>query len=207
MLNYQNKAIIFDLGAVLLNLDFQKTLSGFEALTHRKLSKEIFFEVDFFLEFEKGNITSAEFRNGVRKWLQTEASDSQIDRAWNALLLDFPLERIALLKKLGKTNRIFLLSNTNEIHKAAFDQIYEETVRPFHPEAFDSLFEKAYYSHDLLDRKPNPSIYRKVLEMNALEASNTIFIDDNRENILGARSIGIESIHLEAPLTILDIFG
>ncbi len=207
MLNYQNKAIIFDLGAVLLNLDFQKTLSGFEALTNRKLSKEIFFEVDFFLEFEKGNISSAEFRNGIRKWLSTQATDFQIDTAWNALLLDFPLERIALLKKLGKTNRIFLLSNTNEIHKLAFDEIYEQTVRPFYAQSFDSLFEKAYYSHELRDRKPNASIYQKVLEMNGLEVSNTIFIDDNRENILGARSIGIESVHLEAPLTILDIFA
>lgn len=207
MLKYQNKAIIFDLGAVLLNLDFQKTLSGFEALTNRKLSKEIFFEVDFFLEFEKGNISSVEFREGVRQWLQTEATDYQIDTAWNALLLDFPLERIALLKKLGKTNRIFLLSNTNEIHKQAFDLIYEQNVRTFHPEPFDSLFEKAYYSHDLRDRKPNPSIYQKVLSVNDLEAKGTIFIDDNRENIIGARSVGIESIHLEAPTTILDIFS
>ena len=66
--------------------------------------------------FETGKISSAEFRDYVRSFLGDQFKDDEIDQAWNAMLLDLPLERITMLERLKAHYRIYLFSNTNAIH-------------------------------------------------------------------------------------------
>ena len=124
-----------------------------------------------------------------------------IDVAWNSLLLDLPPERVELLKKLRENYRLFLLSNTSSIHITQVNKILEATTGI---EKLDDLFEKVYYSYDMGLMKPDPAIYLQVLKEQGLEAEETLFLDDNADNIAAASKLGIDTIHVQKPVTILD---
>ena len=98
-----------------------------------------------------------------------------IIKAWNSILLDFRKESLDYLEKLKKKYKLFLLSNTNIIHLDAFNTIFELTINKH---SFDSLFDKAYYSHEIGLRKPGPAAFEFVLKDNNLKAEETLFIDD-----------------------------
>jgi len=196
--------IIFDLGGVLLNLDMEKTRKSFHELGM------INFEEHFtqakqsgiFDAFDCGKISENEFRSALKKHLPEAVNDVEIDFAWNAMLLDLPKERLELLQSLGKKYRLFLLSNTNEIHVAAFSKYLQAT---FGMSDFSSYFENWYYSCRIGKRKPNADAFEHVLSENNLIASETIFIDDSFQHVEGAKKIGIKGIFLSPEKTILDL--
>ena len=198
------KNIIFDFGGVILNIDYKLTekafrelgLTDFAGIYSQATQKEL-FDV-----FEKGLISPAEFRTEIRKFIGS-ATDTQIDQAWNAMLLDLPEERVSLLDKLRKTHRIFLLSNTNEIHFTSFS-LYMKSK--FKRDLLFELFEKAYVSHELKMRKPDSEIFEFVLNENGLKKEETLFIDDSIQHIEGAKKAGLNTVFLEKGRTILDIF-
>ncbi|WP_044202204.1 HAD family phosphatase [Flammeovirga sp. OC4] len=192
------KAIIFDLGGVILNLRYENTLEKFAEILNKPV--EPFYtkkqQTSLFDDYEKGNITSQEFRLGIRELLDEPITDEQIDLAWNAMLLDLPVERIEMLKELKEKYRIFLLSNTNEIHIDAFNQIVTNTLGDDFGD-FKQLFEKAYYSFEMGDRKPHPSIFETVVAKNNLDKATTLFIDDSIQHVEGAKQAGLHAHHLE----------
>ena len=199
------KNIIFDLGGVVINLNFQKSLDAFQKLS--KSQKVIEFtqrqQASLFDDYETGKITDAAFRDGLRKHYDIEGTDEQIDEAWNALLLDIPAERIDLLRELGNKYRLYLLSNTNAIHLQRFNQIVAES---FTIPDLDSLFEKTYYSHLIGQRKPDAVVFEQILAQNNLNRSETLFVDDSIQHIESANAIGIKTLWLAPPLTINEAF-
>ena len=186
-----------------MNIDFKKTEAAFAELgfTDFKQHMTQFHITPFFEEYETGKITDDQFVEGIQKIAGKPLTEAQIIHAWNALLLDFPLTRIELLEKLRKQYRIFLLSNTNELHHNAFQQ----SLHALTGKLLEDIFEKTYYSHGVNLRKPDTAIYQLVLDENKLEPSETLFIDDTASNFSGAEEAGIETFHLKAPMTILDI--
>lgn len=189
------KNIIFDLGNVIINIDTQKTAQEMQKLGFKDFEKSysLLSQTNLFDSLEKGFIKPEEFHNEINSQLEKEKSSEEIDKAWGAMLLDFPKERIELLKKLGKKYRLFLLSNTNEIH---FHQYNRDLVNQF---GFDlnSLFEKAYYSFELGMRKPDAEIFEYVLNDAGLNPFETVFIDDLDKNIDVAGRMGINTIWLD----------
>jgi putative hydrolase of the HAD superfamily len=190
-------AIILDLGGVLLNLDFQKTEDAFVKLGISHFS-QLFSQQhasQLFTDLETGKVSPEEFIRTLRKESGKDVTDQQIMDAWNAMLLDFPPERIALLKRLKGHYPLFLLSNTNAIHLPAFNQkLKEEYGIPL----LDELFDKAYYSHLIRERKPDLAAYQVVIQENNLPPATTLFVDDNQENIEGAGKAGLYAVHLKA---------
>lgn len=196
-------AIIFDLGGVILNLNYQRTIDAFQALSGKNFAN-IYTQhqqYPFFDALETGKMSPATFRTELKNVLGIVVSDKVLDEAWNAMLLDIPAERLELLQALKQRKRIFLLSNTNAIHKEAFDKkLLQQHGYP----ALDVFFEKAYYSHLVGDRKPHASIFEHVLKENRLHPQTTVFIDDTLQHIEGAKKVGLQTIHLQAPKTIVD---
>ncbi|MBS1665229.1 MAG: HAD-IA family hydrolase, partial [Bacteroidetes bacterium] len=127
--------------------------------------------------------------------------DQAILDAWNALLLDFPAERIQLLKELRKSYRLFLFSNTNALHLAHLRQIYIDT---FGGGALEDHFEKTYYSHTMGLRKPDTASYEYILKENQLNASETMFVDDAIINVEGAEQAGLRGLFLRPGVSLLD---
>ncbi len=198
------KNIIFDLGGVLLNIDFQKTMDAFKKLGADNIN-EIFSgysQYYFFDAFEKGLISPKEFRNEIRKFLKQNSTDEMIDEAWNAMLLDFPTERINFLLSCKNKYRTFLLSNTNAMHFPVYNKQLKEK---FHINDLSDLFEKAYYSYRLGLRKPEKEIFEIVLKENNLNPEETLFIDDSPINIATADKLGIKTILLEYPKTLMNV--
>lgn len=204
MKNNRIKNIIFDLGDVILNIDAPLASRSFAELSGLSQSEvlQIFKENDVFRKFETGHLSETDFRNFVKTILnQPTWDDSIIDKAWNSLLLDIPVERIDLLKKLAGNYRLFLLSNTSSIHITEVNKILFKATGI---EKLDDLFEKAYVSYEMGLMKPSAEIYQQVLDEAGLLAEETLFLDDNLDNITGASAIGIQTIHVQKPTTILD---
>lgn len=204
MLKDKFKNIIFDLGGVILTLDYQKTIDEFSKLANVDFNQFYtqYQQLTFFDEFERGEISTSQFRDNIRKEFNLTSSDTEIDFAWNAMLGYIPEERIDFLKNLKKEKRIFLLSNTNQIHLEKFNQIIEEKNNI---DGLTSLFEKTYYSHQTGMRKPESRIFEMVLEENNLQASETLFIDDSKQHIEGAKAVGISAELLSQNDSIIDL--
>ncbi|HTE10961.1 MAG TPA: HAD family phosphatase [Chitinophagaceae bacterium] len=197
------KNIIFDLGGVILNIDFKKTENAFADLGFTDFKHHItqFHITPFFEEYETGKIDDAAFVKGIQQIAGKPITEQEIIAAWNALLLDFPLERIALLERLKKRYRIFLLSNTNSLHYRAFQQ----ALHALTGKTLEDIFEKTYFSHTSHLRKPNAAFYQMVLDENNLNAGETLFIDDTASNFSGAEEVGIQVLHLKSPMQITEI--
>lgn len=188
--------ILFDFGGVFLDIDFSLTFQAFQKLTPKPFA-DVFplgFGDPLLLELETGQISPGQFRDGLRERLAINCSDEALDYAWNALLLSIPDSRVELIKKVAHNYRIFLLSNTNIIHY----QEYNGTFKKHWGHDFDQLFEKAFWSHELKLRKPDLACYQQVIKMAGIEASETVFIDDSRQNIDGALQAGLRAVHLRS---------
>lgn len=203
------KNIIFDLGGVLVNIDYTLTTEAFKQLNPALANNiDAVYSAnenkDVFEALETGKITPDAFRETLKQQMPPHITDTHIDSAWNAMLLNFPPERIELLKTLSKKYRIFLLSNTNAIHIAAF---YDYMRKTNQLDTFLTVFEKIYYSHEIKMRKPNTEIFEFVLNENNLVSQETLFIDDSKEHTEGAKQTGINTIWLQKPKTVLDVFS
>ena len=189
------KNIIFDLGGVILNIDFNLTIDAFKKLGFENFDS-VFTQAKqsgIFDQLDKGLISPDEFRNGVRALAGKPFTDSQINDAWNTLLLDFPLNRLKLLENVRDQYRTFLLSNTNQIHC----EVYTNDLRNvYEGKEMSYFFEKIYYSHQIHMRKPDREAYQIILDQNNLKPEETLFIDDTEQHIVGAKALGINVYHL-----------
>jgi FMN phosphatase YigB (HAD superfamily) len=201
------KNLIFDLGGVILDLSVDHTLHGFSDLSGIEMTKvkQIFTASPEFNSYEKGELSDSDFRDFVRKVYAITASDSNIDTAWNAMLLGIPILKLELLKKLKQKYNVYLLSNTNNIHL----QYIQGTMMPgiTGEDSLDPYFHKTYYSHRMGKRKPDAEIFEQVLSENQLSPEETLFLDDNASNVAGAELVKIKTVHVTSPDIILDYFN
>ena len=195
--------IIFDFGAVIINIDYDTTIQAFKNLgiknSEKLYSKKI--QNKLFEQLEEGKISNQNFINEIKS-LSDCASDDEIIEAWNKMLGDIPEKRIRLLENLSKKYKLILLSNTNSIH---IERIIKD-VGEKKWNLFEKLFYKFYLSHELRMRKPNKEIFVKVLSDNSIDAENTLFIDDSPQHINTAKKLKINCHHLKESEEITDLF-
>jgi glucose-1-phosphatase len=202
--NIQN--IIFDLGGVILNIDYQKAITGLQNIGIHDFDKlyTLSGQTKLFDNYDKGLITPAEFRDGIRKATHTNMSDEAFNNAWNLMLVDIPNERIQLLNNLKKKFKTFLLSNTNEIH---LECLFDYMNKNFKLKNLDPLFYKTHYSCRIHMRKPDSEIYLHVLNDSKLIASETLFIDDFQPNIDSALKLGIHGYCLQNETSLTELLS
>jgi len=189
------KNLIFDLGNVLYDIDFNKMYTAFDALgipnfeNHFTLNKsdQIFFDL------EKGLINETAFCTGFNKLYQLSLTETQIIQAWNALLIGYRKESIDWVKAHNEKYPTFLYSNTNQIHYDYFIPQFEREVGG----DFEKLFKKPYYSHTMGMRKPDPASFQYILDQEGLMAGETLFIDDNEPKSIAAASVGLQVLFLQ----------
>lgn len=193
--------IIFDLGNVLYDIDFSIMYKTFETLGIPDF-QECFTlnqSLPIFFDLEKGLIDEISFYNGIRAMIGQKVSDEQIRFAWNSLLIAFRPKSIDWIFQNKHQFKMFLYSNTNQIHFDHFIPQFEKEVANY---PFESLFVTPYYSHQMHQRKPDPESFKYILEKEKLVASETLFIDDNEPNVIAAASLGIQTMHLKKGNTI-----
>lgn len=184
------KNIVIDLGVVLLNLAPARCFDKFRKLGITNIEKlvDAKYKYGLFLELEKGLVSPAEFRDGLREITgKKELTDKQIDAAWNSFLLDIPASKLDLLLNLRQNYMVYLLSNTNAIH---WQWVCENdfTYKGFRAEDF---FEKMYLSFEMHQVKPDVEIFQMLLADSGIDPKETFFIDDAEENCRMAESLGI----------------
>jgi len=196
---YQNQhidAIVFDLGGVILNIDYQLPVKAFKALGIDDFSKHFSQAAQTKLldDYETGRISSEAFVTEVSKFVKPTTTDVQIREAWNSILLDLPEQRLFCLEKAAENHRIFLLSNTNEIHIEAFNQYL---LQSYSLPSLEPFFEKLYLSYEVGLRKPDKHIFEHVLSDAGLKPESTLFIDDSIQHIQSAAELGINTYYLQ----------
>ena len=198
------KSIIFDLGGVILNLDYSKTVDEFKKIGVLHF-KELYSQKKqtlLFDNFEKGKIKPEEFISSLKNSENLKIKEIDFINAWNAMLLEIPINKLQFIDGLKKDYKIFLLSNTNEIHIKKFEN---DLKKKNMLEQFYKCFDKIYYSSRMGKRKPEKNCFNQVLEENELVAKNTLFIDDSIQHVEGAEKAGIKTFHLEKNKSILDL--
>lgn len=190
------KNIIFDLGSVLLDIDVNRTLESFNKIgVSGEQLTEIYKEPEnFFLLFERGAITAEKFRNSFRALTENQVTDERINKAWSAMVIGFPSEKVELLKCLVKRYTIFLLSNTNNIHVPVFAKQFRDVAGGT---TFEDIFSKIYYSHEIKLSKPDPAIYHYMINNSGIIPEESLFIDDLRHNVNAAIETGLTAHQLK----------
>jgi putative hydrolase of the HAD superfamily len=201
------KNLIFDLGGVILDLSVKDTLESFAKLSGLPLEKvkELFVSSPEFERYEKGAIGDSAFREFIRMLYGVSVPDHELDKCWNAMLLGLPKSKLDLLLQLKNQYKVYLLSNTNNIHLSYINSVIVPPLTG--RDSLDEFFHRSYYSHLMGMRKPDKEIFEKVLNDNNLLARETLFLDDNADNIKGAQSVGIQTVHVTHPDLIIEYFN
>lgn len=179
------KNIIFDFGDIFINLDKPATVQRLFELGVHEVTSDM---MDVYKMYEVGRSSTSDFIRSFTD-LYPSISADQFKNAWNAILKDFPAHRLEFIKELAAKDeyRLFLLSNTNDMH---ISWIQEDWGDEFYEE-FKACFEQFYLSHEIHLRKPDKNIYEYVLTQNNLNAAETFFVDDTKENTDKAKELGI----------------
>ena len=185
------KNLILDFGDIFINLDKPATAKAMQKFGFTEITPEL---DKLFKDYEKGLVTSPHFLNTIAS-LFPEASKKDLTNAWNAILLDFPDYRLEFLEALNKSHqyRLFLLSNTNDIHI----EFVKKQMGTDKYARFKNCFEVFYLSYEMKMRKPDAEIFQFVLKENNLIAQETLFVDDTKENTDAAALLGIKTWNLK----------
>ena len=184
-------ALLFDLGRVVLNIDFSKALAcwaGYAGCQPSEIAAR--WAVDeTYHHHERGTISDEAFFDELRRGLGIAISDAQFLEGWNAIFAG-EMDGIApLLARAARHLPLYVFSNTNRAHVAHFTEIHAETLKPFR---------ELYYSSSIGHRKPDAAGFDHVVSEIGVPASRIVFFDDLAENIEGARARGLKAVHVRS---------
>lgn len=189
------KNLIFDIGDVIVDIDYMVTIAEFQKLAIVDFSEIVSYSKQnhIFDLFETGKVSAAQFHDALKPFLKPNTSDEQITAAWNSILIHYPEQKIDLLRTLKQRYKTFALSNINEIH---VDSLNVAAREKFGVDSFGVFFHHAYYSNEVGFRKPDKAIYEFVLQKENLIPEETFFVDDKAENVEAAKALGIRAYQL-----------
>ena len=185
MVNYST--ILFDFGNVILDFSYDLTFKKWAELTPFDYN---FFKTTFkfdnkLVEYEKGEISSQEYFNYITELLDISWDFETFEKGWNNIYIGINSQISDLLKRLKKNYKLYLLTNTNELHSNCWKKKYPDIL---------NLFDEIFCSHELHSHKPEPQIYEDVLKKMDINPKYVLFVDDNKKNIMGAKQVGIDGI-------------
>lgn len=188
-------ALLFDLGNVLLEIDFRRALAHwapFSALTPEALRKT-FGPDAAYQRHERGELEATEYFDHLRKKLKLNASDAQIEAGWNAIFVGEISATVETVRSTALPRHV--LTNTNHTHQRYWNARFAHTLT-----GFDRLFSSAAMGH----RKPERKAFEHVAQALKLNPERILFFDDLAENIAGARAAGLQAIHVRTPQDVKD---
>lgn len=196
--------IIFDLGGVILDVDYNLTRMAFEKLGVVHFD-EMYSQANadqLFQKLESGKISEEQFYRELNRCTGLNLSSEEIKKAWNAMLLSFREKSLNFLEQIRTKYKIYLLSNTNYIHMNSFKETFHQKKRT---KTFEEYFDEAFYSCEIGLRKPDAASYNWVRKKLNIDPGKTLFIDDSLHNIEGAKKAGWQTIHLLTGMQIEDL--
>ena len=202
MTKYQNvTTVIFDLGGVIVDLDWELCIRNFENLGINNMHNLIntTLQRGFILDYEMGQISDEQFREEIRKNATLKVTDEQIDYAWTSLLVGIPAEKLDLLMELRKKYKVLMLSNTNNLSFRFSEKMFE--VNGYR---ISNFFDKCYLSYEMKLAKPSAEIFVALLADAGLKAEECLFLDDGIHNINTASELGFQTEYIEPFSSVKD---
>jgi epoxide hydrolase-like predicted phosphatase len=191
----QTKALVFDLGAVIINIDFRLAFEAFHRISGiavEAIATEI-KDNGLLADFEAGRLDEAGFFKQLAETMHYSGSVNALIDAWNALLIDIPKHRVERIIALRKQYPVYLLSNTNSTHIKAVESIL---LRDTGVERLGDLFDTVFLSYEIGLLKPEAAIYKHVTEAVRTDPNSLLFLDDNTANIHSAQAFGWQAIQV-----------
>ena len=187
------KALIFDMGGVLVDLDIEDCKKAFkEGLGYHKIDDIIdaCHQKGIYGELEQGLLTGDEFRKIVLSESRPGSKPEDVDKAMYHILVGIAPEKVRLLKDLAAEYDLYLLSNNHEICLPRARGIFEQAGIPL-----DKIFRKCFYSFEMKALKPSESFYKAVVEQIGIPSEQMLFIDDSSANVEGSIAAGLPAIY------------
>lgn len=184
------KAVIFDLGRVIVPFDFKrgyKRLSPLCGIPETEIPRHI-AQTDLVQQYESGAVESRDFVRRLSEQLNFETSYENFCEIWSSIFLPETLIPEAMVESIARNYRLILLSNTNEIHFAMIRANYP-ILRHFH---------ELVLSYEVGAMKPLPLIYEKAIEAAECEPEECFFTDDIAAYVEGAKAAGIDAVQFES---------
>ena len=198
------KNIVFDLGGVLVDLDFKNAINGLQQAGFANVKEQLqaFDQEGIFQKFELGEINADEFRTAIRENSTVTLTDEEVDTLWNSMLLEVPRKKLELILELRGKYMVYLLSNTNSIH---WDYVCNNAFN-YRGFRVNDYFEETFLSFEMHLAKPDKAIFEKVLHEANLLPEETLFIDDSEANCKAAEELGIHAHHYHIGEDLSKIF-
>lgn len=186
--------LLFDLGGVIMDIDRNRCVEAFRRLGWADVDMYLgeYGQIGAFGDLEKGLITPARFFDAVRAHIPGCVTDGMITDAFNAFLIGIPVERLAALRGLRSTHRVYLISNTNQVmwDTKIAEQFRQEglTVNDYFDGIITSFEARAY--------KPSPEIFNMAIDKFRIDPAHTTFFDDSLANCEAAARLGFRYRHV-----------
>lgn len=199
------KALLLDLGGVLIDIDYLATEKAFEKLGVDDFKNRYtqFAQNELFDRFECGQISPQHFINLLLPYTAQGTTPNEVVAAWNAMIGTFPIEKIALLDRLSQTLPLFMLSNTNELHWFPVEKAWKRVSQ----KDMASYFRTIFLSHQIGKRKPSPETFIWVCEQMGFEPKEVLFIDDSPQHIEGAKAAGLQTFYYKDAASFYALFS
>ena len=190
-------ALLFDLGRVVLDVDFNRTLACWAGHAGCEPADIVarFAQNDIYKRHERGEISDAEFFAALRGSLGIEVSDAQFLEGWNAIFAGEMPDIAPLLARAARRLPLYAFSNTNRAHEAHFSQHFAQVL---------GHFQKIFLSSTIGLRKPDAAAYDHVVKEIGVPAARIVFFDDVMENIEGALARGLTAVHVTSTRDVAD---
>lgn len=189
------RALLFDLGGVLLDIDFGRAFASWASisrLSHGDL-KEAFQRDLPYQRHERGEIGAPEYFTHVRETLQLEGDGERIVAGWNEILVAEIAQTRQMLEAVRGSIPCYVLTNSNPTHQAAFSARFPTLM---------ASFERVFVSSDIGHRKPEREAFEFVANSIGMPLDAIMFFDDQIENVEGAAAAGLEAVHVRTPADI-----
>lgn len=184
--------LLFDLGGVLIDFDFKRTLaewSRYSTLPLAELQQAFHFDEQY-QQYERGAISLEEYFVHVAATLKLDATHAQIEAGWNDIFVGEIVETRQLVEHMRRLMPCHAFTNTNASHMDCWMRLY-----PGVAQAFDSIFA----SHQIGLRKPERAAFEHICNALAVAPEAILFFDDLLENVEAARAAGLQGVHVRSP--------
>lgn len=185
------KAIVFDIGGVLIELDPGRCIEAFQTILGFERITEILdpcHQKGIYGDMEAGILPADEFRRLILAESRPGCLPSDVDRAMTALLVGMRPDTVLTVKRLATKYPLYLLSNNNPISMArTYEMMRENGIEP------TTIFRGEFISWEMKMLKPTREFYEEAVRRTGLPAGELLFIDDNQANVDGARAAGLQA--------------
>ncbi|MDB5762923.1 MAG: putative haloacid dehalogenase-like hydrolase [Herminiimonas sp.] len=183
------KALLFDLGGVLIDVDFNKAFEVWSRYsgTPASLLRSRFSMDAFYQQHERGEIDAGEYFDSLRSSLGITLSHAEFETGWNAILGTEIHQTTALLVSLKQKIPLYVFSNSNAVHQRYWTAEYAAML---------NHFERVFVSSDIGKRKPDPEAFLHASREIGMPPDRIMFFDDTRENVDSASRVGMHAVHV-----------